>query len=374
MILIGFWLRVVVEQAHYDFSCFLWLANCDLLAAEFPVAGISDQALPRLQPSEYFDLRFRRLPQRDISQARNFVRIDDVDPLQLTPLDHCCAWDQQGRTLAASKLGASKEARPERRVGGQFDFHEEASARRVCRRNNLHHLSFEPAITECIDGKRHLLSLVHIAKVCFIHRGFEAIVTKVFDGKDWHAGTGERSDIGSFFRYEAIEWSHDMCVTNGSAGLLQRSFRLRLPGTRHLAACLSALIARLDLVEFLRAHRLLFKKGLVAFKGRIGEREIRFGRGDLLLGRRIRRRSVVESGARLRVVNDSKNLPALDAIPFVHRYFEDVAHHLSRQLAGLCRAEGSHRLDYIGNARCFRGDHRNVAYRLWDRNGSLTFP
>ena len=133
------------------------------------------------------------------------------------------------------------------------------------------------------------------------------------------------------------------------------------------------MIARLDFVKFLRADRFFLVQRLVAFEGRIGEGEIGFRRGDLLLGRQVRGRSAVESGTRLGVVNDGENLSTLDSVAFAHSYFDDVAHHLGGQLAGLSRADGSHRLNHIGNVRRLRGDYRNIAYDFWCRIDRLTF-
>jgi hypothetical protein len=75
--------------------------------------------------------------------------------------------------------------------------------------------------------------------------------------------------------------------------LLECRFCLGLTGTGHFAACLRGLVARLNFVEFLRADRLLFKKSLVAFEGRFGEREVGFRRRYFLLGCQIGRRGAV---------------------------------------------------------------------------------
>ena len=79
-------------------------------------------------------------------------------------------------------------------------------------------------------------------------------------------------------------------------------------------------------------------------------------------------RGLLHGGARLRVVNDGKNLAALDPVAFLHADLDDIAHRLAGQLGRLRGAHRPHRFEPIGNCRALGNNHGNAADRF-RRNG-----
>jgi len=69
-----------------------------------------ESILAFLKTREHFHSRSGTLSQRDVTQACNLVLVQHVNPLELTPLDHCGPRYHEGRPLAAGKPGSTKQA------------------------------------------------------------------------------------------------------------------------------------------------------------------------------------------------------------------------------------------------------------------------
>jgi hypothetical protein len=86
-------------------------------------------------------------------------------------------------------------------------------------------------------------------------------------------------------------------------------------------------------------------------------------RGDeLLLGGKIGCGCAVYRGSRLGVVNDGQHLTLMNAISFVNPDFDDVPHHLTREIAGLGSAHSPYRFEHIGYVGLFYGEHGKVSH------------
>jgi hypothetical protein len=87
--------------------------------------------------------------------------------------------------------------------------------------------------------------------------------------------------------------------------------------------------------------------------------------GDIGCSRAICRRP------RLRIVDYGKHLTSLDAIAFVNANFDDVPHHLTREIARLRGTYRSYGFHKIGNLGRLQRNHGNVPHGFWRRSGVL---
>ena len=71
------------------------------------------------------------------------------------------------------------------------------------------------------------------------------------------------------------------------------------------------------------------------------------------------------------VVDNSEHLTAINRIAFVNPDFDDVSHHLTREIAGLRSAHCSCRLEHIGDAGLLQREHGKMAHRFGGWNFHL---
>ena len=207
------------------------------------------------------------------------------------------------------------------------------------------------------------MSQANVLEVVLVDVYFQPIMAQVLDRKDGHAGTGQDARVHSSFGDYAVKRSANAGVVQCRARLRDSRISLRFACLRHAAAGERRLVASLGLVELLRTYRLSFVKHLVTLEGGFGEREIRVGGGNLLLGSCTCGAGAITGSSLLGVVNYGQHLAPLDPVAFVDADLHDVPHRLGRELAGLGSPHRADRFQQVGRvyplgdedrrARCF---------------------
>ena len=120
-------------------------------------------------------------------------------------------------------------------------------------------------------------------------------------------------------------------------------------------------------VELLRTDRLPFVEVLVTLQRRFRQGQGGIRCDELLLGSNAGCGRTVHSGSRLRIVDYGEHLTSLHAVSFMGTNFDNVSHHLTREIAGLGRVHCSDCFQQIGNVGLLHCQHRNVPHGFCGR-------